>query len=523
MILSFDQLASGGLNKDANNELLPIQPFVWTEAQNVRFKDGSVKKMGGSEVIIATPIVPYFSTRIVNGSNAYYLIGGLNKFYVNYSGANYNITRQTSSVDVDYSGSADNNWTYTILNTFPIFNNGVDAPQAWTSLSHTTKLSNLATWPASTTCGIMRSFKAYLIAGNITTSTAKYPNRIMWSGAAAPGGLPTTWDPTDVTQDAGYIDLSDTPDEIVDFKVLGDNLIVYKLHATYILQYVGGNSIFAIKTQFFNTGALSKNCIAEVKGRHLVLTTDDIIMTDGNAMNSIIDGSLKNTIFASVKSDIMTRSFVVPNYRNSEIWICVPSGTTTYPNIAYIYNYENQTWTTRTLTQTPWISAGFLDIPTVGTYDSYNTTIFNDATFNYDSSKYNKTSMLLTLVDTANSQLVLVDSNVNKELTVPMTCIVERKNIRISDDQSVKTVKRIWPKMSYASGIDSHVQFYIGTQMKPNDAITWNGPYLFDIVNDTSVDLFVTGRYISIRIRSNTDISWTLENLDIDIATGGRW
>lgn len=523
MILSFNQLSTVGIVKDVNSELIPIEPMAWTEAQNIRFKDGSVRKIGGSEVLLTTPIVPYFMTRVAIDSSSFYLIGGATKFYVYYSGNYYNITRQTASVDVDYTVSTDNIWQSTELNGFPVMNNGVDVPQAWTTLNPSVKLTNLDAWPTNTRCAVMRSFKAYLLAGDITIDDDRYPARLMWSGAALPGGLPTTWDPADTTQDAGYIDLSDTPGAIIDMKVLGDNLIVYKQRATYILQYVGGNDIFVIKTQFLNIGAVASDCIAEVNGQHLVLTTDDIILTDGNSYKSIVDGRLRYYFFNSIAGDIVRRSFVVPNYRYSEIWVCVPINTTTYPNIAYIYNYETGVWSTRTLTQTPFIASGLLDIPNSGTFDSYNTTIFNNATFAYDKSKYNRITTLLASMDQTNSRITLLDSTVNLEIASNMSVILERKNIKLGDDESVKTVKRIWPKMTHNSGASQTVDFYVGSQMKRNDAITWYGPYTFNIVTGDKIDLFVTGRYISFKVQSNSDIDWTFENFELEIVSGGKW
>jgi len=411
------------------------------------------------------------------------------------------------------------------LNGNAIFNNGVDIPQAWVSFSTGAKLVNLPNWNTNTTARVVRSFKAYVVAGDITVSTTRYGNRFMWSGVASPGGLPATYDPTLITYDAGYFDLADTDGTIIDMKPLNDYLIVYKQNATYAITYVGGSNIFAYKKTFSNIGALSKNCITEVNGKHFVVTTDDVILTDGFTYTSIVTGRIKRAIFAAVNSSIMTRMFVVPNYRYNEVWICVPSASASKGcNLVYIYNYENNTWSTRTMSETPWISAGFLDIPSVGVYNSYTSTTYSNANFPYDSTKYNKTSYLLSRVDYDNSRIVLLDSTTQTDMGTPQQVILERKNIKISDDQSIKTIKSIWPKMTlYAGSVNSVVQFYIGTQLKKNDDITWQGPYNFDINTGNTVDLFATGRYMSLRISSNTDIAWSIENMDIDVFGNGKW
>ena len=526
MIVPIKDISSVGLIKDYSPELLSSEPLAFTEAQNVRFKNGVVSKLGGSEVLINnTTINPYYSTRVTDISGtSYYLYGGLNKFYMYSNGTHYNITRQTSGSDVNYSCDNDHLWTHTVLNGFPIFNNGVDLPQAWTTLNTSTKLTNLAGMPSTTRCGIMRAFKAYLIAGNITEGSTRYPTRVLWSGAAAPGALPTSWDPTDPTSDCGYIDLADSEGKIIDMKILGDNLVIYKNTATYVMQYIGGNKIFAIKKSFSNVGALSKNCIAEVNGQHLVLTNDDVILTDGFQYKSIADTRVKQDLFAGVNSAALLRSYIVPNYRQSEVWICIPTGSTTFPNLVYIYNYQNNVWSTRTMTETPSITNGFVDVPTVGTYNSYTTTIYNNADFSYNSSKFNQTSMLLTSCDHINKKLILMDSTVNTDMGIPMQVVLERKNISLTEDETIKTIKRIYPKMMVDVGSpNTVVDFYIGVQMFKNDAIQWKGPFQYNIQNKFKIDMFATGRFISLRIRSNVDIGWSLENLEIEFSNAGKW
>lgn len=516
MILSFNQLASAGLIKDTNNELLPTEPFVWTEAINVRFKDGSVRKINGSESVFTTPIVPYYAAYISDNQHDYIVIAGQTKIYSYYSGAWTDIT----NVVADYNPSA-NNWQFTVINTFPVFNNTVDVPQVWSPALPGTPLINLPEWPVDTRCGIMRSFKAYLIAGNIKDNATMYPTRVWWSGSALPGALPTSWDVTDPTEDAGYTDLSDTPGAIVDMKILGDNLIIYKQRAVYMMYYVGGNNIFSIKQIFNNIGTISKDCICEVKGQHLVITMDDIIMTDGNSYKSIVDGRLRQTIFNSINLNASMNCHVVPNYKQSEVWICVPT-TGTYTTLVYIFNYETSTWTTRSVSATPCIATMPLDISTAATFNA-STSTYNSANYIYDLSQYYKSKYFMTMVDTANNRLLLLDSTSNTEVGTNMTVTIERKNIKLAEDESIKIVKRIWPKMTKLSGTSDIVNFYIGTQLTRNGTISWSAAMPFNITTGDKLDFFATGRWLSIRIESTTDIDWTIENFELDVVSGGKW
>lgn len=508
---------TGGLVKDTNPELLPIDPLVWTTANNVRFTDKSISKITGSENVITTPISPYYTTVIDDGEKSVIISCGKTKIYAYYSGTWNDITNEVS----DYI-STTNNWQHTTINSFPIFNNTVNRPQAWTQIEPSQKLVDLEGWPTDASCSVIRAFKAYLIAGNLTENSTIYNTRIRWSGSAIPGALPTTWDETDLTNDAGYIDLSDTPGAIIDMKILGDNLIIYKQRSTYLMMYIGGNNIFAIKQVFNNIGALSKDCICDVNGKHLVVTVDDVILTDGNGYNSIIEGKLRKYLFNIINKQALSACYVTPYYKYSEVWICVPAGSATIANIAIIYNYATGSWSTRTLNALPFISQVPLDISTALSFNA-STTAFNDSNYAYNLSQYQLNQYFLVASDPTNSKLVLLETAVSTDVGVNMIATAERVNISLNDDQTVKVIKRLYPKMTKVSGAGNIINFYIGTQMKRNDSIIWTDALPFDIINDYKIDLFASGKFISLRIESTGDINWTMENIDVEFVSGGMW
>jgi hypothetical protein len=310
-VKSFNNLSTIGLIKDQNPRTLPVedQPgFAWSDVQNFRFKDGVVEKMNGYEQLIdaTSTITPYYTTRISNGSQSFYVYCGLNKIYTYYANSHYNITRQSGAVDVNYSASSSNQWNHCILNGFPIFNNGIDIPQTWNPINQSTRLNNLTNWPTSYKADVIRSYKAYLIALNITDAVPSVNvNKVKWSAAALPGALPTTWDITDPTNDAGEISLSDSEGYLVDCLTLNDYNIIYKSTSTYIMSYVGGNTVFSIRKLFPNIGMLSKNCAAYFEGKHFVVTNDDVIIHDGNTYQSIIDGKNKKYLFNNISEILL--------------------------------------------------------------------------------------------------------------------------------------------------------------------------------------------------------------------------
>jgi hypothetical protein len=528
-IVSFNNIATIGLVKDIGSENLPSDDksgFAWTDSQNVRFKNNAIQKMPGYSTIIDTgsTIAPYYSVRINTGSTSYYVYLGLNKAYTLHSGSHYNITRQSTGVDVNYTASVNNPWTHTVLNGLPVFNNGFDAPQAWTNIGTGNRLSNLSNWPTNFTCAVMRSYKAYLIALDITDAVpSRNPNKIKWSAAALPGALPTSWDFTDPTNDAGEQQLSDSDGYLVDCLPLNDFNVIYKNTSTYLMSYVGGNEIFSIKKVFPNVGMLSKNCAAAFNGKHFVVTNDDVIVHDGYNYQSIIDGKNKLYLFNNINTESYKTTFVVPNYAQGEMWICFPTGSSTYPNMALIYNYNNNTWTKRVLPETSHIIEGFIDITSSPAWSAMSSTTWANADFPWDQTIYNTTAWSLSMAVPSQNKIFLIDKTDTTENGTPATCYLERENILLSPDTDIKMIKRVWPKMTLLSGANSVVNIHIGTSMVRGSTTAWQGPYAFNINTDNKIDCFATGRYLSIRFSSSTDVSWKLDSFDIDVIPKGKF
>lgn len=515
-LISFTKL-SGGLNKDVNPELLPTDPMVWTEASNIRFINDSVYSTYGTTQAVVTPISPYYVFSTINGQKNQIVVCGQNQVYAYYSGTWSNIT----NIDFDYSNS-NSNWQHCFINNYPVLNNATNRPQVWKSTDQDVKLTDLPGWDYLSTCQVIRSFKAYLLAGNLIESGVVYQNRIRWSSSALPNSLPQSWDEADVTNDAGYIDLSDTPGPIIDMRVLGDNLIIYKQRATYLCMYIAGNSIFSFKQVFNNIGAINKDCICDLNGQHFVVTADDVILTDGNSYKSIIDGTMRRFLFKNLNQNKYTKMFVVPNYKDNEIWVCIPNGTYPSVNKAFIFNYRTGAWSTRQITNLSHITNMSLDISNADTFANSSQT-FNSSNFIYDLSNNTPNQFYLVGSNYVQSRLEYYTDVSTNDSGYALISTLERQNISLGDDENIKIVKRIWPKMRKLYGSDSTVNFYIGTQMKKNDAITWSSAMPFNITTGDKIDFFATGRWISIRIENTGDICWAIDTLEFEVESGGKW
>ncbi|MHB0978398.1 MAG: hypothetical protein ACYC1K_03315 [Minisyncoccota bacterium] len=496
-----------------------LAPNAFTGASNIRFDDAeaAILKMKGYEAIYAgCPINPYWIQAVLSPTTYFWIMAGLNKVYVN-DGATYtNITRQTASVDVDYAATADTRWNGGILNSIPILNNGVDDPQMWNPVDTGTKLAMLSNWPANTKCKVIRPFGYFLVALDITKGSARYPTMVKWSHSADPGTVPNSWNEADPTKDTGEVSLSQSPGFVLDCHVLRGVNVVYKEDSTYIMQYIGGSQIFSFALFLKESGILGRDCVAEFSGKHFVVSNNDVLVHDGSNVQSVVNARVRRTLFSGMdQTTAITRSFCVRNFKYNEIWFCYPEAGNSAANRALVWNIGTGAITFRELPQLTFGTNGLANITSATTWDA-DTATWDSDLLSWDERLYGAAEPRL-LGCTAVPQILLFEST-EQHAGSNMTASVERSGLDFGDRNKLKIVRELWPQMTGGA-----VQFYIGSQLERDDAIVWTGPFAFDPATQRKVDCLVTGRYISYRIVSTTDVSWKLQGLFFNYSLSGKY
>lgn len=526
-LIPIHNLGSIGIVTDVPSYELP--PEAWTAGQNIRFRDGKVHKFLGQNTVFDPPsIAPLWIQPLYTQTQAWWIYAGLNKVYATDMASHYNITRQTTSVDVNYAASSDIKWNGGVLNGIGILNNGVDPPQMWNPPTSSTKLVALSNWPASTEARVIRvAFKYFLVALDLTEAGTRYPTVLRWSHPAAPGAVPSSWDYTDPTLDSGRTVLADTPGFLLDFLMLGKIGILYKEDSVYTMAYVGGNSIFSIDTLYPDIGLYARECVKAFRKGHFMVTQDDIIIHSGGAPQSILTGRQRTTLFSSIDSTYKVRSFVLANPAKSEMWFCYPTTGHVQPNKALVWNWDNNTLGTRDLDgDIAFGTNGVVNPAAVSqVWDTDSNTWDTDSTI-WDARDYDptNTNILLARYDTA--RFLHIDQG-NQFSAANFTAYVERRGLSIVgrdragawkvDRNAMKYVKRVIPHVS------GTCEVLVGSHTTPDGNITWDGPYTFNPATDREVLCNVVGPYIAVRIQSTSNGAWELANYTLDMDVIGSY
>jgi hypothetical protein len=503
-LINVENLGERGIVKDIPSYQLPQN--AWSDGNNVRTLDNAIKKADGyQEIISSCPVTAYFVAPLESGSNYFWIAAGLTKIYAHDGSSWSNITRQSGGSDVDYSATAVKSWTACVVGGVLILDNGVDDPQEWPltsgSASASTRLQDLSNWPASTECEVMRSFKTFLIALDVTKSSVNYSRLVKWSHEAATQATPTSWDESDGTKSTGEYELASSPGRVIDGIPVGDSFLILKDDSCYLMSYVGTPFIFSFDIISSTIGCLAKNCAAEYEGGAFFMGNSDLYTTDGRQLTPLLPNRLRRYLTDNLSGTNYNRCVVVPDYTRKEMLACFPTTSATYCDKAIIWNWDTNTFTLRDL---PDISHATYGVKAIAS--------------DYDSNLLN-----VVFVDPGNAK-IFRDNYGNTKDGTNMTSYISREGWTmngegINDTHAVKQLRAIYPKMT-VSGSNT-VNFYVAAVMDADDTISWGSAITFDPNTQGKVPCRVTGRYFGMKVESTTDVDWKLHGLQLDVINKG--
>lgn len=518
--MSFDinDIASIGMITDQPPYQLP--PEAWSLALNMRPRAGGMELGGSWAPVFGTPsVAPHFIFPVSTPAQSLWIYTSLTKAYA-YDGTTHaDITRDSA----DYAASATQNWNKTIFGGIPILNNGTDVPQMWTPQTIATKLADLSNWPTSTRARIVRSFGPYLIAFNITESGSAFPHRVQWSHPADPGSVPSSWDYTDPTLDAGIKDLEDVQSGvIVDALPLQSTMFIYKQGSIWKMRTIGGRFIFSFETFVGTVGALAPRCVC-VTGdglKHVVVTQDNIVWHDGSTVQSILDDRMRNEVFSELDSSNFETSFLFCNPAYNEVWFCYPNQGATQPNVAIVWNYKTGAITKHDGIAFRNAEVGDIENALDEDWDSDEEEWDDDDTLWSEISRHK-----VILAGTDATKIFVLDQG-NLRDGVPFTGTLQREGLAvlgrkrngewIVDFEAVKMFRRLWPKIQ-----GGEITVRVGSQMTVGGAISWSAPIIFRPDTQVTCDFNpISGRALAIEFASESQ--WRMDGYKADIVkTGG--
>lgn len=515
-----NDLASLGVVRDLQGHQLP--PEAFSLGNNVRFTADGVARLPGWMRIFSglTTNDPIYAVQLHNASGAiWWLYGSATALNV--------ISDSTTNTDVSGTSYSATYWQSTFLGGIPLLNNGVDDPQFW-DMNLANNFGDLTNWPASTSCKVIRAFGPFLVALHPTISSVVYPHLVMWSHPADPGTIPSSWDHTDPTVDAGRQDLSDTESGgIIDGLPLRGTFVIYKEHSTWLMRIIGGQQIMQFDQFLSRAGLMSREC-AQLTGDgafHFVVTEDDILIHDTTRAQSLLTRRMRSYLFNQIDQLNRGKSYVFANPRQREMWFCYPSNGMSVVDRALIWNYGTGG------------SMGVLyeaDYPfpwtTLGDVDNTSEVTWAAASGDWDSwyGSWNSSDHRRPVaVSTTGDRLLVLDSSLTRD-GVAFTTLLRREGLAllgrrrsgepIVDFKTRKLVRKMWPRIQ-----GGPVSIRVGVQGAIGEGTAWGPVKTFTPATDRFVDVAQSGAAVSVEFSSSGNDDWELNGYDLEIMGAGRY
>jgi len=404
----------GGIIQDLPAE--QIKRNQWSDGNNARFVRAQVSKITGHTEIFGTASASGTIGSLAKGNaiwlhsieddnqQPWWVYCDTDKIYATDGATHYEITNSATSTAsmTSFAASMDYGWNGGSFNGLMIINSHAQLPRYWAP-AVTNQTIEITASGIFSACRVMRPYKTFLMAIGINEGSGFNDNVVLWPTPADVGGLPPSWDYADTTEDAGRVELDDGYGILLDGERLRNDFFVYAEHAIYRFSPVSTRDIFSIRRQFTEVGLLTRNCIATVRHRHVFFGDGDIYMHDGQSIDSIVTKKWKNWVFGQMGEN-WKRSYVVANYSNNEVWFCFPTSTSMFPNKALVWDFDDNTFSSRDLTPAAKGGSAFMAygrIPTSGddSFDGGAVLAFddeNDIAFNASSSEINVRDIVMS-------------------------------------------------------------------------------------------------------------------------------
>jgi hypothetical protein len=512
-----------------------LDPSALTDGRNFRIHNGRIMPSGGSQLA---------TTEVASGGKIGHIVQSISA-----NGDNIWIVCTETTIEkwngsdfeviFTYPYSVDETlFSACVIGSVVFVNNPDSYPVYWTndgSMSDAEWLTwgpaydenydltgDIDTWQdAGKKCRVLASHKNFLFAlGMIEQDggAVVYGDRVRWSHPCEPNGIPYTWEEpnsADRSSIAGYVTLGRGGD-VVGGESMRDSMVIYSQKAISIMDFTG-DALGWRRRSISNTfGLCGKDAVVECKGMHYFMSTEDILAFDGNQVQSLLQGRMRKRYAADLNYSWLERCFCLHNMTFNEIWFCFPTNNSSQANMAYTYNYRDQSIGIRDLTLFGGVihadfGRGTLNLGKDQWDDS--TLTWEQIREIWDQNAPNPFGGLV--LGGVGDQIYSLDTSTPEDIT---ESYIERVGMPTNGHDNNTTVTRLYPHVEGSSSITVK----IGSQQKAGSYVDWKSSRDFTPSLQRKVDVKSTGELHCLRIDMPADGNVTFTGLDIEATPAGK-
>lgn len=248
-----------------------------------------------------------------------------------------------TQIGTGFNTSVHDRWQGAFLDGDFFLVNNFDAPQRYQGTTILTPLAGDSSMPQ--TARFIVNITGHLMFLNTVEGAVRNPQRVRWSDI----DQPDVYVPTD-TNEANFLDLGETPGEIMGAALLGpQQVVVYKNDSVYLLSYSGRPTVFDVRRVITDEGLFAPYSLVAFRDSHFLLGNNDFYRCDGNQFYPLGVNRVRDTVFNQMQKQAPENFYGYAHPEFPEIWWVYMVKDSTLFGKAIVYNFEQDVWTTRNI------------------------------------------------------------------------------------------------------------------------------------------------------------------------------
>lgn len=470
---------------------LPTSKVVWSTGRNIRFTPGYASKTLGKTYIAAAPgAIPIRDMFTFIGTDDVartIVCCDSQVFSFNYDFSSSSDITPASAP----TGGASDVWQFALVAGLPILTNGKDAIWKWPNYAGIlAPLSGAPTFAKRISSVLHR-----LVVSNIGEGGYAYTGRTRWSEP----GNPENWT-IGTDGKSGYFD-------IVDYNTIASalaNIIAQVTHGERIFYFTERglwSSDFSQATKQFllidqEAEIMGPRAACRFKGHVYFIGKRDIHRISGQ-LTEDIGLPIRDELFDNVNPNALSAAIAFPMISTSEVWFCVPTGSNTVPDTAFVYNEELKNWSILDVNFSCHADKGLAEIP-------------------------------VEIVGNASGDILRLDYGDNDYSASAYRTIdgrIESGDMHFDQPNRMKHVAEIIPDLNVQATV-CELLVQVGVRNRLADDIKWSDPVAFTIGSSAKCDFDgfrKEGKFVRVRFYSNQkDTPWSLSGYTIKYELKGE-
>ena len=501
----------------------PSNRVTWSTGRNVRFTPGFASKTPGKSLIATLPTASLPIREMFTFMDA---LGDMHTIaccdaHVYTLNGDFTQIAEITPLTAPTGGASDL-WKFTIVAGLPLITNGKDALWKWADVSQILSPSGIPFIPKNIGCSMQR-----LAMSNVFDGVNYHHGRVVWSEQGNPLNLVV-----DTTKKGGYQDLINYQDG----NASGHTIMAQFSHGSKVTLFTTQNVWQCDFSQSVKQFVIIDNNMELLSAQSACIDDDGTIYAcDKIDIYSYRDGKkalglpLKKAFFNSLNMAAIQSAFSFPMFGANEIWFCVPTGSSTVADTAYIYNWELENWT---ICDCDFLCHSLMYPPAAYVAWKNNSGVTDTwansgaATLQWMSAAY--ASIAKDICGDSASHLLQMDSGLNAldaTLTAqPINGVIETGDMALGARHIEKLTEQIFIDLAAQTQANA-LYIQVGVRDTLQGAIRWSQPIPFIIGISTYADIRSYGNqgaYVRFRFYTNAlNAPWSFSSYAFTYSQGG--